>query len=55
MTEQTTANLCLTAICCLWPGLWAFVAFNVGRHGLRGWWRILLARAKAFGGDYARQ
>lgn len=47
--EQITANLCLLTVCCGWPGLCAFLAFNVGRHGLRGWLRNLVIRAKQFG------
>jgi hypothetical protein len=47
--DQITANLCLLTVCCGWPGLCAFLAFNVGRHGLRGWLHSLVIRAKQFG------
>lgn len=49
MTETFTANLCLLLTCCVWPSLWAFVAFNVGRHGARGWARQVVIRMKQFG------
>jgi hypothetical protein len=50
LTERTIADACLLSICCLWPGIWAVVAFNVGRHGGRGWLRLIVARLKLWGG-----
>jgi hypothetical protein len=44
-----TANCFLALLCCGWPGLCAFVAFNLGRHGASGWWRQIVYRLKAFG------
>lgn len=51
MTEQITANCCLGVVCLAWPALWAFVAFNLGKHGALGWWRLIVLRLKAFGGN----
>lgn len=51
MTEQITANFCLGLVCLVWPALWAVVGFNVGRHGARGWWRLIVMRLKAWGGN----
>lgn len=55
MTENLTANLCLVWTCVGWPALWAFVFFNVGRHGLRGWARGLMTRAKTWGGAFEHE
>jgi hypothetical protein len=47
--DELTAQFCLAFVCCGWPLLWAFVAFNVGRHGPRGALRQLVIRMKRFG------
>lgn len=34
--EQVLPQLCVLTVCGLWPGLWAFVAYQIGRHGFNG-------------------
>ena len=48
MNDQLWANCCLGVVCLGWPGLWAFVAWNVARHGVRGWARQIVYRLKTF-------
>ena len=51
MTEQVTGYLCVSLVCCGWPLLFGYVGFNLGRHGGRGWWRLIVLRLKAWGGS----
>lgn len=46
-TDSWVANACVGWLCCGWPFVVGFVSFNVGRHGLAGWLRLLITRAKA--------
>lgn len=45
MSEQILPQLCVLSVCCLWPGLWAFAAYHIGRHGFNGAVILLLRKA----------
>ena len=49
MSDQLTAQCCLGFICIGWPAVWAWAAWNIRGHGLRGWARLIVTRAKNFG------
>lgn len=45
MNDQFTPYICVLTVCGLWPGLWAFAAYHIGRHGFKGAASLFLRKA----------